>query len=110
MYGELQPIISNLSSIAHCDLNNERNCSYMSEEGRKAMQVMQCGMQYLLFAQQAMWEKIELLKQYTGRQLETQRALEAKERELKRKVHGYRKLDSKYNEQAIQFEVALRRF
>jgi hypothetical protein len=35
--------------IAFCDLKEEQNCVWISNEGMEAMKVMQLGMQYLLF-------------------------------------------------------------
>jgi hypothetical protein len=37
--------------MAFSDLREERNCAWISNEGRDAMKVMQLGMQYLMFAQ-----------------------------------------------------------
>ena len=39
----------NLMDIAFCDLKEEQNCVWISNEGMEAMKVMQLGMQYLLF-------------------------------------------------------------
>ena len=40
----------NIEDIAYCDLKDERNCAWISNEGRDAMIVMQASMQYLMFA------------------------------------------------------------
>jgi len=45
-------ILMNLESIAHTDLDKERNTRWISHEGKHAMKVMQCGMQYYMFAQE----------------------------------------------------------
>jgi hypothetical protein len=39
----------NIMDIAFCDLKEEQNCVWISNEGMEAMKVMQLGMQYLLF-------------------------------------------------------------
>ena len=42
-------ILVNLESIAYTDLNKERNTRFISEEGRSAAKLLQCGLQYYMF-------------------------------------------------------------
>ena len=40
-----------MDAISKADLNTDRQSRFISHEGRSAMKVMQCGMQYFIFAQ-----------------------------------------------------------
>jgi len=63
-------IMINLDSVAYTDLNKERNTRFISNEGKQAAKVLQCGLQYYMFTQQQMQKKIAQLQEYNDRQVE----------------------------------------
>lgn len=48
--GGLSDILMNAKDISTFNLNKDRNCRYISQEGKQAMKLMQFGMQYFCFA------------------------------------------------------------
>ena len=63
-------ILINLDSIAFTDLNKERNTRFISQEGRHAVKLLQCGLQYYMFTQQQIHKTIAQLQDYNDKQAE----------------------------------------
>ena len=57
-------VLNHLEELAYTDLDKERNTRWISHDGRQAAKIMQCGMQYYMFAQEAMRKKIGVLQDY----------------------------------------------
>ena len=55
----------NIEQVAYTNLDKERNTRWIGEDGRKATKVLQCGMQYYMFVQQQMRDRIHVLQDYT---------------------------------------------
>ena len=61
-------ILMNLEQIAYTNMDKERNTKKISRDGRHAEKILQCGMQYYMFAQNAMRERISVLQDYAQKQ------------------------------------------
>ena len=48
-YEPTNDVLMNIDSIAHTNLDRERNARWIGEDGRKAAKMLQCGMQYYMF-------------------------------------------------------------
>lgn len=103
----MSDIHQNIQDIAYCDLKDEKNYVWISNEGMEAMKVMQLGMQYLLNVQRKMTEKVHQVNAYKESQREQLEKLMDIQAEQKVKMHRYKKLDLKLNEQAVHFEIML---
>jgi len=104
---DLSDILLNIEDIAYTDLREERNCAWISNEGRDAMNLMQFGMQYLMFVQKQMLNKLTVLQDYTQKQETQAQKLEKIHNNQKLKMRKYRKMNEKFNEQAIHFEIMI---
>ena len=61
-YEPANDILLNIEQVAYTNLDKERNTRWIGNEGRKAAKILQCGIQYYLFAQKQMREKISVLQ------------------------------------------------
>lgn len=57
-------ILANMDSVAHCDFSQDRNGQHMAYEGSHAVKIAQFAMQYYLFAQKHLWNKVQTLHSY----------------------------------------------
>ena len=67
-YEPINDILLNMEQVAYTNLDKERNSRWIGEDGRKATKMLQCGMQYYMFVQKQMREKIGVLQNYTEKQ------------------------------------------
>ena len=67
-YEPVNDILLNIEQVAYTNLDKERNCRWIGEDGRKAAKFLQCGMQYYMFVQKQMRDKINILQEYTQKQ------------------------------------------
>jgi len=57
-------ILQNMDSIAFSDFDQDRNCRQATADAKKAVKIMQYGMQYYMFAQKHLTSKCLTLNQY----------------------------------------------
>ena len=67
-YEPTNDILMNIEQVAYTDLDKERNSRWIGEDGRKATKILQCGMQYYMFVQKQMRERINVLQDYADKQ------------------------------------------
>lgn len=91
-------ILMNIEQIAYTDLDKERNARWISRDGRQAEKVLQCGMQYYMFAQKAMRERISVLQNYAQRQANELERLQQVHREQRQAHKRYKHLNGKLND------------
>eukprot|EP00347_Sterkiella_histriomuscorum_P016804 403351791 len=103
----LQQMLMQVDDIAFCDLKDEKNIVWISDEGFEAMRVMQMSLQYLLTLQKRVVEKVQTVHSYTMSQKMQLDKLEQYHTEQKLKMQRYKKIDHKLNEQAIHFEIMI---
>ena len=88
-------------------MDKERNTRWIGEEGRKAAKVLQCGIQYYMFVQKQMRDRIAVLQDYAVKQsqeLERLQQIYAKKRMTNKR---YKQLNEKFNNQALHFEIMI---
>ena len=61
-------ILMNMDQVAYTNLDKERNARWISNEGRQIEKILQCGMQYYMFVQKQMRERITVLQDYAQKQ------------------------------------------
>ena len=102
-------ILQNLGTIAFCDFGEERKGKHLSPEANQVLKVMQFAMQYYMFAQKHLTNKVLTLNHY----LLTQRAELEKLKQVKEqrnhKLRRQKDLSDRLNEQAIQYEVLIQK-
>lgn len=81
----------------------------MSYEGHHAVKIAQFAMQYYLFAQKHLWNKVQTLNSYRLAQSQECDKLKKINSRQKQKLKKQRHLSSKLNEQAIHFEVLIQK-
>ena len=81
----------------------------ISEDGMKALQVMQLALQYLSYSQQILIQKIKTTKMYIEKQKEQVHVCQELDRKQKAKIKSYEKAIEGLNEQAVQYELLARR-
>ena len=59
-----QHILQNLEQIAFTNFKDDRNGQWLSLEGQQVLKTMQCGMQYYMFAQKHITNKVLALNNY----------------------------------------------
>ena len=67
-YEPTNDILMNIEQVAYTNLDKERNSRWIGEDGRKATKILQCGMQYYMFVQKQMRERINVLQDYAEKQ------------------------------------------
>ena len=67
-YEPTNDILMNIEQVAYTNLDKERNSRWIGEDGRKATKILQCGMQYYMFVQKQMRERINVLQDYADKQ------------------------------------------
>ena len=81
----------------------------MTADGLKALKILQFGMQYYMFAQQHLTGKCTVLNEYLTKQNSELEKLEELHGKLKAKLRKQRHIGEQLNEQAIHYEVLMRR-
>ena len=103
----MNDILLNIDQVAFTNLDKERNTRWIGEEGRKAAKVLQCGIQYYMFVQKQMRDRIAVLQDYAVKQsqeLERLQQIYAKKRMTNKR---YKQLNEKFNNQALHFEIMI---
>ena len=80
----------NMEEIAYTNLDQERNARWISHDGRQAEKILQCGMQYYMFAQKAMRERISVLQEYAQKQANELERLQQVYREQRQTSKRYK--------------------
>eukprot|EP01022_Parablepharisma_sp_SALTPOND_P032988 TRINITY_DN879_c0_g1_i1.p2 TRINITY_DN879_c0_g1~~TRINITY_DN879_c0_g1_i1.p2 ORF type:complete len:516 (+),score=67.49 TRINITY_DN879_c0_g1_i1:4189-5736(+) len=76
-----------------------------SEEGMKALQIMQLALQYLSYSQQVLVQKIQTTKLYTEEQKRQIQACQTVHKKQKTKIKNYEQAIEGLNEQALHYEL-----
>ena len=63
-YEPANDVLMNIEQVAYTNLDKERNARWIGEDGRKVVKTLQCGMQYYMFVQKQMRQKISLMQEY----------------------------------------------
>jgi len=100
-------VLNNLDSIAYADFSQDRNGRQMTPEGSQAIRVMQYAMQYYLFAQKHLTNKVLTLNNYLLTQNTELEKLKKVNSVQRHKLKKQRHMGAKLNEQAIHFEVMI---
>ena len=108
-YEPANDILLNIEQVAYTNLDKERNTRWIGNEGRKATKILQCGMQYYMFVQKQMRDKISVLQQYAGKQYEEMERLQLIYKQKKETHKRYRELNEKLNDQALHYEIMINR-
>ena len=99
----------NIEQVGFTDLEKERNARWMSKQGKTAVKTLQCGIQYYIFAQKQMREKIAVLQEYAAKQQEELAKVNRLVEEEKQRTKQYKATDERLNEQALHFEIMINR-
>ena len=102
-------ILMNIDQLAYTNLDKERNTRWIGQDGRKAAKMLQCGMQYYMFVQKQMREKLTVLQQYTEKQESEMVRLQQVYLKKKATHKSYRELNEKLNDQALHYEIMINR-
>lgn len=81
----------------------------MTTDGLKALKILQFGMQYYMFAQRHLTSKCTVLHDYLTKQNAELERLEELHRKVKARLRKQRHVGEQLNEQAIHYEVLMRR-
>ena len=102
-------ILMNMDQVAYTNLDKERNARWISNEGRQIEKILQCGMQYYMFVQKQMRERITVLQEYAQKQSDEHERLQSIHAKLKQKNKMYRKMNEDINDQALHYEIMINR-
>lgn len=89
---------------------NDPNFVNPTKEGRNALHIMQFALQYFMFTQSEMVNRINTLNTYIHQgkaQLEQMKTIEQKQKD---RIKKQKKVDRKLNEQAMHYEFLIRKF
>ena len=77
----------------------------VSDEGMKALQIMQLALQYLQYSQQILVQKIRTTKLYIEKQKEQIQVCQDLKKKQKSKIKSYEKTLESLDEQALNYEL-----
>jgi len=97
-YEPVNDILLNIDQLAFVDLDRERNTRWIGQDGRKAAKALQCGMQYYMFVQKQMRQRISVLQDYALRQQSELERLQQVYREKRATHKRYRALNERLND------------
>jgi len=107
--GDIQQLNTVMNELAFSNFNDP-SFSEPTKEGRKALQVMQYSLQYFMFTQSEMVNRINALHKYTKTAKEQLEQIKKVEKAQKDRIKKQKRTDRKLNEQAMHYEFMMKRF
>lgn len=107
--GDIQQLNTVMNELAFSNFNDP-NFVNPTKEGRNALHIMQFALQYFMFTQSEMVNRINTLNTYIHQgkaQLEQMKTIEQKQKD---RIKKQKKVDRKLNEQAMHYEFLIRKF
>ena len=107
--GDIQQLNTIMNELAFSNFNDPAFVA-PTKEGRNALQIMQFSLQYMMFTQNEIANRIKVLHNYIdqGKQQLTQ--IRKIENSQKDRIKKQKKTDRKLNEQAIHYEFLIKKF
>lgn len=107
--GDIQQLNTVMNELAFSNFNDPAFVS-PSKEGRNALQIMQYSLQYFLFTQSEMVNRINSLHKYIQQGKEQLTQIQKIEKAQKERIKKQKRVDRKLNEQAMHYEFLIRKF
>lgn len=107
--GDIQQLNTVTNELAFSNFNDPAFVA-PTKEGRNALQIMQFSLQYLLFTQSEMANRVNTLHKYIEQGKEQLAHARKIEKAQKDRIRKQKKADKRLNEQAMHYEFLIRRF
>lgn len=107
--GDIQQLNTIMNELAFSNFNDPAFVN-PSKEGRNALQILQFSLQYLMFTQSEMVNRINTLHKHIHQGKEQLTQIKNIEKQQKERIKKQKKIDRKLNEQAMHYEFLIRKF
>lgn len=107
--GDIQQLNTVMNELAFSNFNDPAFVN-PSKEGRNALQIMQYSLQYFMFTQSEMVNRINTLHKYIQQGREQLTEIKKIEKAQKERIKKHKRVDRKLNEQAMHYEFLIRKF
>ena len=107
--GDIQQLNTVMNEIAFSNFNDPAFVK-PTNEGQKALQTMQFALQYMMFTENEMVNRINSLHNYIQTGKEQLKQIKKVEKSQKERLSKQKKVDRKLNEQALHYEFLIKRF
>ncbi|CAI2362432.1 unnamed protein product [Moneuplotes crassus] len=107
--GDIQQLNTVMNELAFSNFNDPAFVK-PTKEGQSALQTLQFSLQYMMFTQSEMVNRINSLHQYCQNGKEQLQQLKKIEKAQKERITKQKKIDRKLNEQALHYEFLIKRF
>lgn len=107
--GDIQQLNTVMNELAFSNFNDPAFVN-PTKEGQSALQIMQFALQYFMFTQGEMVNRINTLHNYIQNGKEQLNQIKKIEKKQKERIKKQKRVDRKLNEQAMHFEFLIRKF
>lgn len=107
--GDIQQLNTVMNELAFSNFNDPSFVS-PTKEGRNALHIMQYALQYFMFIQSEMVNRINTLNTYIHQGKQQMDQMSKIERKQKDRIKKQKRVDRKLNEQAIHYEYLIRKY